>query len=249
MSGEGEDFDLLAGIYVLGALESDEARSVEDLAARDPEVALAIEAWQNRLAPLADAVLPVLVPPELWARIETSIGLMAAQPEAQPATDAAQPAIVHTPTQPSATAVWWRGAWESVALWRAAAAAFAVAAIFAGFSILSRPEPVPYAAALAPTGSPAPEFLAQLASDGSLTVRPLAPVQLPNGRDMELWALPEGAKQPVSLGVLPSIGRTIPPQKLPRPPVQLLVSLEPIGGSPTGQPTGPVILGGTLKRL
>jgi anti-sigma-K factor RskA len=30
---------------------------------------------------------------------------------------------------------------------------------------------------------------------------------------------------------------------------QLLVSLEPKGGSPTGQPTGPVIYGGKLTAL
>jgi anti-sigma-K factor RskA len=98
-------------------------------------------------------------------------------------------------------------------------------------------------------GSPAPVFLAQLETDGSLQVRPLAPVQVAAGRDLELWALPEGAKAPVSLGVLPAIGRRLPPRQAFRGPVQLLVSLEPTGGSPSGQPTGPLLYGGALKRL
>ncbi len=140
-------------------------------------------------------------------------------------------------------------AWRSVAVWRGVSAALALAAAFAGVTILSRPEPATYAAALAPAGAPAPAFLAQMAPDGSLMVRPLAPVQVAQGKDLELWALPEGAKAPVSLGVLPGIGRSVSMRNLPTGSTQILVSLEPTGGSPTGQPTGPVMYSGTLKRL
>jgi anti-sigma-K factor RskA len=237
MSGEGEDFDLLAGIYVLGALEADEAHAVEELAARDSEVARSIEIWQNRLAPLAAAIPPHPAPADLWSRIETSIG--------DPAdTDAAEA----PPTIPAQMTPIGR-AWRSVAVWRGVSAALALAAAFAGIAILSRPEPATYATALAPAGAPAPAFLAQMAPDGSLMVRPLAPVQVAQGKDLELWALPEGAKAPVSLGVLPSIGRSVSMRGLPTGATQILVSLEPAGGSPTGQPTGPVMYSGTLKRL
>lgn len=235
MSGEGEDFDLLAGIYVLGALEPDEMRAVEELAARDDAVASSVEAWQNRLAPLATAVRPEPVPADLWSRIEASIGPGEEIAEPQP-----QPQAVVTPL---------RRAWGSLAVWRAATVVLALAAAYAGVAVLSRPEPTPYATALAPAGSPAPAFLAQLQSDGSLAVRPLAPVQVASGKDLELWALPEGAKTPISLGVLPAIGRSVPARLVPSGPTQLLVSLEPTGGSPTGLPTGPVLYAGALKRL
>lgn len=60
------------------------------------------------------------------------------------------------------------------------------------------------------------------------------------GQVHELWAIAPGAA-PVSLGVLagPSVEVSYP-----RPPAGwiLAVSVEPAGGSPTGQPTGPVIL-------
>jgi anti-sigma-K factor RskA len=36
---------------------------------------------------------------------------------------------------------------------------------------------------------------------------------------------------------------------MPMNGLQLLVSLEPRGGSPTGQPTGPVLYGGTLQEM
>jgi anti-sigma-K factor RskA len=97
-------------------------------------------------------------------------------------------------------------------------------------------------------------FLAQLTSDGALMIRPLAPTQVATGKDMELWALPEGATRPVSLGVLPPIGRRVmladvKMGDMKMQGTQLLVSLEPQGGSPTGQPTGPVLYAGTLSRL
>jgi len=238
MSGESEDFDLLAGIYVLGALEADEARAVEELAARDGAVATSIEAWQNRLAPLAAAVPPRAPPADLWNRIEASMGA--------PAEDEAEPEP--PPTLPAQMTPLGR-AWGSVTVWRGVSAALALAAAFAGVTILSRPEPATYAAALAPAGAPSPAFLAQMSPDGSLMVRPLAPVQVAPGKDMELWALPEGAKTPVSLGVLPAIGRSVSLRNLPTGSTQLMVSAEPAGGSPTGQPTGPVLYSGTLKRL
>src|SRR6185312_5479190 len=156
MSGESEDFDLLAGIYVLGALEADEARAVEELAARDDAVAHSIEAWQNRLAPLAAAVPPRPAPPDLWNRIAESVGDTPAETTSEP-----------PPTLPAQMTPLGR-AWQSVAVWRGVSAALALAAAFAGIAILSRPEPATYAAALAPAGAPSPAFLAQMSPDGSL---------------------------------------------------------------------------------
>jgi anti-sigma-K factor RskA len=58
-----------------------------------------------------------------------------------------------------------------------------------------------------------------------------------------------GAKKPISLGVLPAGGERIAASQYTAPGGKLLVSLEPKGGSPTGQPTGPVLYGGTITRL
>ena len=82
MSGEAEDFDLLAAIYVLGVLDPEEARAVEELAARDPEVARSVEDWRDRLAPLAALVPPATPPADLWSRIEASIGPAATSAQA-----------------------------------------------------------------------------------------------------------------------------------------------------------------------
>jgi len=73
------------------------------------------------------------------------------------------------------------------------------------------------------------------------------------GKDFELWMI-EGKNAPVSMGVIPA-GRTA--RMAVTPAVQrklaqgavLAVSLEPSGGSPTGQPTGPVVAAGDLKGI
>src|SRR5262249_47771509 len=68
----------------------------------------------------------------------------------------------------------------------------------------------------------------------------------------ELWLIPPGGK-PLPLGVLPTdrptriaIPATFADQA--RRDAGLAVSLEPPGGSPTGQPTGPVIGSGNLTN-
>jgi anti-sigma-K factor RskA len=75
----------------------------------------------------------------------------------------------------------------------------------------------------------------------------------PPGRDYELWALPTGAA-PVSLGVLPhgegSVRHTLTAaqQRALAGAAQLAVSVEPPGGSPTGQPTGAVVFVAELRN-
>jgi anti-sigma-K factor RskA len=232
MSDAPEDRDLLAGEYVLGVLDLPESAAVEAAAAADEALALAIEAWQNRLAPLAVLAVPVPPPDALWQRIAASIGGFA-----EPAPVAT---VVPLP----------RRAWNSPGVWRAAtAAALALAAVFAGIAFLQHPAPpAEFAAALAPANAPAPVFLAETQPDGSILVRPLSHVTVASGKDLELWALPQGATRPVSLGVLPAIGKHVPGE-LAKASTQLLVSLEPQGGSPTGLPTGPVLYAGTLTRV
>lgn len=234
MSDEAEDYDLLAGIYVLGALELDESHAVEVLADRDQRVAYAIEAWQNRLAPLAQLARPRPPPSWLWDRIALSIGLERDWDAAE--TFRAPPLLVRV--------------WRSVTTWRAATAAalaLAAAVFIAGF--FNRPEAPRYAAALSPQGTPGPAFLVETLPDGSMLVRPVSRINVPTGKDLELWALPSGSKQPVAMGVLPTIGRRVVPQETIGTDTQILISLEPQGGSPTGQPTGQVLYGGTLARM
>lgn len=236
MSDAPEDYDLLAAEYVLGVLDSAETAAIEALAEREETVVFFIEEWQRRLMPLAALAAPVVPPELLWPRIAATIGGFA-EPTPAPRTSGQ---VVAFPRQ----------LWNSTGVWRTAtAAALALAAVFAGIAFVQRPAPAPQlAAALAPASAPAPVFLAETQPDGSILVRPLSRVAVASDRDLELWALPQGATRPVSLGVLPVTGVHVP-GTLARASTQLLVSLEPRGGSPTGLPTGPVLYAGTLTQV
>jgi anti-sigma-K factor RskA len=74
----------------------------------------------------------------------------------------------------------------------------------------------------------------------SLRVTRVAGVPAVTGQVHELWVIAPGAN-PVSLGLLQDDPLVV---TYPAPPEGfiLAVSVEPEGGSPTGQPTGPVIL-------
>jgi anti-sigma-K factor RskA len=219
---DAPDRDVLAAEYVLGTLEGDDALEAARLLRDDPGFADAVRAWEARLTPLASAAAPVAPPPELWDRIATATATKA---------DTVVPLSFR----------------RRLRVWQASTGiALAIAASLAAFVVL-RPAPAPRVAVLAPLSGGTPVLVATAEPDGALDVRPNGAIAVPSDRDLELWALAAGQTKPRSLGVLPAAGRrlvaTLPPG------TQLLVSLEQRGGSPTGQPMGPVLYGGRLTAV
>jgi anti-sigma-K factor RskA len=132
-------------------------------------------------------------------------------------------------------------------IWQASTgAALALAASLAAFVVLRSPPPA-RVAVLAPLTGGVPVLLATADANGVLRIRPDGAVVVPTDHDLELWALGAGETRPRSLGVLPASGIQLVAALTPG--TQLMVSLEPHGGSPTGQPTGPVLYGGRLTAL
>jgi anti-sigma-K factor RskA len=106
--------------------------------------------------------------------------------------------------------------------------------------------PAPLMAALSPYGGPGATFLVRVEPDGSATVVAVGNPNVPQDRSLQLWALQPNATTPVSMGLLPSSGRVR--LNIPVPSgTQLLVSQEPVGGSP--RPTLPPVLAGTLSGI
>ena len=231
MSGAGDpaadERDLQAAEYVIGALPPGQARALEALALSDAALTASIIAWEDRLAPLADLVTPVAPPPVLWQRLALATGIES---------------VMQSPAR--------RGLWRNASVWRAATAgAMAVAASLA-FLLYTAPlaGPEPLMAALSPMNTPGATFLLRVGADGVATVVAVGNTNVPQGRSLELWAVAAGTPAPVSMGLLPESGRARLSIKLP-PGTQLLVSQEPAGGSPTKQPTGPVVYSGQLTGI
>jgi anti-sigma-K factor RskA len=229
---------VLAAEYVLGVLGADERRAVEARMAEDASFAREIAEWEERLGGMASYVPPATPPAQTWLRIQASLG-----------------------DQPLSAAPPLVSVWQSLAFWRGLtigssvlAAACVAALVYVGMRPMPPAAPrTPLLATLSGAKTKMPNFVAAIGADGhSLTIVPAA-LLTTDKRSMELWLIPQGGK-PASLGLI-SAGQAV---QLNLPPelaqqvatgASLAVSLEPPGGSPTGQPTGEVIALGNLSRL
>ena len=225
------DREVLAAEFALGTLSADEQREAEALLASDAAFAGMVKAWERRLIPLALALEPIEAPPRIRGAVMKAI-----------AGDAAG----------SETVVSWK---RKASAWRlATVGTSAIAASLAAFIALGTPEgPLAdqrYVAVLQAEG-PGPAFLASIdLANGSISVRTVGAVAQP-GKSYELWAVGGGRDKPQSLGVIDASFR-ISASKLGKIDPAVLnetlfaVSLEPEGGSPTGQATGPILFTGKL---
>lgn len=241
---EPEDVGMAAE-YALGVLDAGERRLAESRLA-SPVFAAEVRAWEDRLHPLTDAVQSEPAPEGLWPRIDASVS--AVSPKAATAE----------------TSGWWR----SLAFWRGSTAgmgALAAASVAVVMVQASRPDTPAPAPAVQQVQAQPPMVVARLAAENGPTVfivaydpmrrttliTPLTPAQA--NRVHELWVIPADGT-PRSLGV---IGMDSPARYAVPEPLQALVggdgtlavSLEPMGGSPTGAPTGPVVASGPLSRV
>ncbi len=238
LAPEGEDRPL-AGEYVLGVLDATERAEAQRRIAAEPAFARAVEWWEGRLAHLSARIAPVEPPVTVWPRIAHLIG----------ATEAPKPS-----------------AWNNVRVWQSASiGAFALAAAsIVALIITPRPAPTP---ALAPA-KPAPAATEVVVINDPTSKKPalvatldhaadkliLTPVsmKMPAQRDAELWIIPAGQK-PISLGVIPQNA----PARIAVPAglrgaatytATLAVTDEPLGGSPSGAPTGQIRAAGKFEQ-
>ncbi len=220
--------ELLAGEYVLGTLAGSARLRFEQLLREDAALRDVVTKWEQRLAPLAEAVPPVTPPKRVWAQIERSIA-----PKA-------------------------RGAWQPVGLWRPLALlATTFTLVLALYVYFASDSGAPalrqsYVAVLNDQQAQ-PTWLVSAADFKQITVKALKAPPQDADKAYELWLLPGGDKPPRSLGLLPEAGsKTVNvPEELRLAMAAgkvLAVSVEPKGGSPTGLPTGPVLYTGVLLQ-
>ncbi|MER8477411.1 anti-sigma factor [Mesorhizobium sp. M1163] len=220
--------DLFAAEYVLGVLAADEREIASRRIDADAAFARLVDAWEAHLSPMA-AAYPETEPP---IRVKEALDrrLFAAEPRA--------------------------GLWSSLGFWRGlAAAAIAALAIYIALPYVNPPVVEPQTrlvASLAAEGSDVKYLVVYDAARHEIGLSHVSGERAA-GKDFELWMI-EGKNAPVSMGVIPagaSVHLAVPPavqEKLAQGAV-LAVSVEPAGGSPTGQPTGPVVAAGDLKSV
>jgi len=222
------DLDDDAAEYVLGTLSAGERASIAARRQREPALDKAIAAWERRLAPLADTVATVAPPSGLFDKISARL-------LAKPGADITR--LIRS-----------RDRWRTGALMASALAATVMLAV-GGLEYARLVAPPPpaqsYVAVLQKDGA-SPAFLVSVdLNTRTLSVRRVA-ADLPKGKSYELWiaADPLGPGMH-SLGLVTASGIQNAIAKIDPAIVQKAtfgVSLEPEGGSPTGQPTGPAFV-------
>src|SRR5207302_2306107 len=132
-------------------------------------------------------------------------------------------------------------------------ATLAAASIAALTYLQTLPAPRPPMMATLGGASGLPNFVAAIGSGGTEVVVVPASLLTSDQRAMELWLIPPGDR-PHSLGLIAPgqpVRLTVPPDLAARMTTDavLAVTLEPPGGSPTGQPTSAPIASGKLTSL
>jgi anti-sigma-K factor RskA len=227
--------DKLAAEYVLGTLRGQARARFQSLMRYDGALRSVVKDWESRLTPLARAGTDIAPPERVWQALSER--------------------LAGEPRRPR----WW----ESLALWRglaATGAAFAlVLAIVTGVSPEAEPPMAMIAVMNDTQGRPA--MTVSWPSMQAVRDRPFLrirviqehPVMAP-GTEWELWMLPSGEGSPVSLGLITTDVDQVMELK-PELAARIegawgiAMTVEPKGGSPTGKPTGPMVMKGPCVKL
>jgi len=226
--GKPELRERLAAEYALGTLRGRARERLKRWMRDDAELAREVAKWEARLAPLAQAVAPVAPPARVWNALQNRLEV-----------------------NPKGARRMSFSVWKALGL-MASGAATALLAIAILLPSLRDTSPAAYVAVLSDAKTNRAVLVATAGqADKVLRVNTLDPSIQVSGRSLELWALPRDGK-PKSLGVIGAQRAVLrldaPADKSLGNVPALAISLEPQGGSPTGQPTGPVLYSGPCVK-
>ncbi len=226
----------LASEYVLGTMQGAARRRFHEYLKRDADLRAEVARWEAHLTPLTARLPDVEPPARVWSRIEAQLDRF------------------------GSAATKSSGFWGSLGFWRTLGlGASGVAAALLVVFVTQQPVLSPAAleqepmltAVLAEDNNDARVYIEQPKSN-VLMVKMIKPWKLNSGIAHELWVIPkEGA--PRSLGVINDASDTKInvaglDAKLANGAL-LAVSLEPLGGSPSGAPTGKVVCKGSIAWM
>ena len=235
MADEDDPGNLRYAEYVLGVLDADARAAVAHEVATTAEAAAAVALWQQRLVPLAESLPEVIPSDPVWTQIRNKLR--------------------------------WdeNGVRESVGFWGTARPwrwlSLGSVLVAACCVVMLLRAPVREAHPTAPISL----MVSSIRQDNGVTdwtatvdldrkqilVVPASAPAVAGDRSTQLWLIPAG-RAPLSVGVFAPDHPVVLPLSAELlsqlgPTAALAVSVEPPGGSPTGQPTGPVIAKGAIS--
>ena len=234
--------DTAAAELALGLLDGSERADALRRVLAEPSFAAEVERWRTHFGALFSAVPEAAPDDGVFRRIEASL--------------APTPAIHAPATSEPVTVVPLprRWTWPSIAALSSMAAAVLFALLLTRQPAIVTPDrpaaPMMLAAAVVPTTKG--DALSAVYDPAAGSLRLTAASLVDARHAAELWVI-GGDGIPHSLGLLrdgAATAMTVAPADRPRlaRAAVLAVSVEPLGGSPTGLPTGPVVAKGVLSR-
>jgi anti-sigma-K factor RskA len=215
----------LAAEYVSGAMRGAARRRFESLMAADAILRREVRKWEDDTYPLVWTLPPQTPPRRVWHAIRARL-------------------------HGASSAFSW--GWNGVYLWRLLTGGLALLLIAGVVIFPAQVDQAARAQLLAVLQNPQARatLVVRADADGVLHVRTLEDLASVAGdRALELWTIPPGQK-PKSLGVVAASGATALRPKFGVTSVdQLAITLEPPGGSPSGAPTGPVVMSGKVLEI
>lgn len=221
--------DALCGEFLVGTLRGAARRRFVRAIEEEPAVAHRLAAWQNLFTPRPSEAMAMAPSTSTWRRIARDLEL----------------GRFRTP--------WY----ARVGVWRGwAVAATAALTVWIGVTLIERDpglSPMQPIATLE-SGEGAAGVVASLSDDGRwLALEGERVIDAGPKQSYELWLLPPDGTAPRSIAVFGRLAGRVP---VPAALVgqfavgaKLAVSVEPAGGSPTGAPTGAVILVGAITPV
>ena len=229
----------LAAEYVLGTMSARARRRFATLLKQVPALRRVVGEWESALTPLAEALPEMQPPARVWDGIEARIRGARHEAEAR------------------------RGFWHNLAFWRLSSFASAAAAlalvVFVALPGRQAPEEMPGRMVVImndlETRQPAMTATWEQGRQGEriMRLRVMGHAEMAPGTAWEMWMLPGGGQNPVSLGLITTHETqtmVIPASLAARldNAEGLAMSVEPAGGSRTGLPTGPVLYAGKALK-
>lgn len=214
----------LSSEYVLGSLQGPARVRYQRLLMQHNSLRHHLWRWESRLNELGGALPAVQPAPEVWERIQTRLGFTS-----QPVNSDSANVVTRLPQRKPRALQWFAGL--------SAAAAILLAVLLVN---LQPTEPLlPGQIAVVQSEKAQALWLIELRDD-QLLVTATDKFKPLDNQDYELWMVAADGRPPISLGILPKQGKLSLPRSVLFDQLQvaaLAVSLEPLGGSPTGQPT------------
>lgn len=271
MTSEHEDRDELAAEYALGTLDADERAQAEARMLVDPAFAEQVQQWERRLGELNALVAPIEPPEPVWDRIKAGLPNAGQAELRLPEAPAPAAREADTAVEIVALArrvKRWRGASIIAAALAACLIGFIIMlevrpdllpADVRLKQVVEKPVDVVKEVVREVPSVQAAQYVAVFQKDEQspaflltvdterriVTVRHVAAERLPD-KTYELWIATQPGAAPRSLGLIANDDFTVRATLAAYDPAVINnatfgISLEPLGGSPTGTPTGPVI--------